>query len=286
MILVIGNTMQDVQVLLNRTTTVNTEVINGITINKVRINTLQNQNTYNGCFTDTNQGMFLVAYGGTGKVNVARTIQYILDNYEITYIIGTGNTASLVATTAMIGNVAISTGALQYDVDYTGFNTPIHVLPGYTISTYPANQTLINNATTATITTGLTGVNGLFASADQITASTTEAQDLNTTYGIAFLDDNSGTIGQMAYINNIPYVIVKGISNYADDNALTDYNANYITADTNANNVVYQMLLTLIQINPQPTNTVYLNPCCNNCNRCSWLWNICSCNRCNNNFWF
>lgn len=70
----------------------------------------------------------------------------------------------------------------------------------------------------------------------------------------------------MAYEYNIPFVSVKGISNYATDTALADYNANKETANNLANRVVLNMLESLNEennelCNTMNTKTTYACPC-------------------------
>ena len=269
MIVILSEDIMGVSTLLNRATILENENINGINIYKVKLeNTLP----------------FMIVISGYGKVNTARAIQLVDTKYCIDKLIVTGNTASLNATQAPLGTVGISTSALQYDVDFTALGVDAFALPNQEVNEYPADATLITGAQTAAIVSGEAVVTGLYATADQFLASTTEATTIGTETEALFVDTNAADAGQMAYFNEIPYVVVKGVSNYAGDDAVTEYNANVNEANANANEVVYRMLIALIgvQENVQP------NRCQNDCNKQTVTWN----KFCNtyientNRFWF
>lgn len=253
MIVVLSEDMMGVSTLLNRAIILENENINGLNIYKVRLdNTLP----------------FIILISGYGKVNTARAIQYVDTKYCIDKLIVTGNTGSLDGTTAAIGTVAISTSGLQYDVDFTALGLDNYVLPNQQTNTYPADTTLLTNAQTAGIIAQETVVTGLFATADQFLATTTEASALQTATGATFVDSNAADAGQIAYFNEIPYVVVKGVSNLAGDSAVSEYNTNLVEANANANEVVYQLLIALIGYNQKNEE--------NRCNQQTISWTNCN----------
>ena len=270
MIVILSEDIMGVSTLLNRATILENENINGINIYKVKLeNTLP----------------FIIVVSGYGKVNTARAIQLVDTKYCIDKLIVTGNTASLNATQAPLGIVGISTSALQYDVDFTALGIDDFALPNQDVNEYPADTGLITKAQTAAVVAGETVLTGLFATADQFLASTTEATTIGTETNAIFADINAADAGQVAYFNEIPYIVVKGVSNYGGDDAVTEYNANVYEANANANEVVYQMLVALIGI-PEETEQ---NRCQNQClNRQTVTWNRCmhTCQENFNRFWF
>ena len=270
MIVVLSEDILGVSTLLNRTTIIENETVNGFNIYKVRFeNTLP----------------FIILVSGYGKVNIARAIQYVDTKYCIDKLIVTGNTGSLNETTAPIGTVGISTSALQYDIDFTALGAEPFSLLNQEVYTYDADENLITKARGAAIVGDETVNTGLFATADRFLANTQEATTLQADNNALFVDTSTADVGQVAYFNQIPYVAIKGVSNYAGDDAVAQYNANINEANQNANNIVYQLLVNLIGINDE----VNVNRCQNrNCNNPQTItWNGCynpqtPCNR----FWF
>lgn len=270
MIVVLSEDILGVSTLLNRTTILENETVNGFNIYKVKYaNTLP----------------FIILVSGYGKVNIARALQYVDTKYCIDKLIVTGNTGSLNATTAPIGSVGISTAGLQYDVDFTPLGAEPYTLLNQEVNTYDADGNLITKAREAAIVVDETVNTGLFATADQFLANTTEATAIQTGTTALFVDTSTADAAQVAYFNQIPYVAIKGVSNYAGDDAVAEYNANVNEANQNANNVVYQLLMNLIGINEEINVTRCQNRTCNNQQTIAWNGCCNSQNLCNR-FWF
>ena len=269
MIVVLSEDILGVSALLNRVTIMENETVNGFNIYKVKYeNTLP----------------FIILVTGYGKVNIARAIQYTDTKYCIDKLIITGNTGSLDETVAPIGTVGISTSALQYDVDFIALGAEPYALLIQEVNTYNADENLITKSRGAAIVADETVNTGLFATADQFLANTAEATTIQTDTTALFIDTSTGSAAQIAYFNQIPYVAIKGVSNYAGDDAVAQYNANINEANQNANNVVYQLLINLIGITeeeniPRCQNRFFNNPqtiAWNNCNNqqppCNRFW--------------
>ena len=269
MIVVLSEDILGVSTLLNRVTIIENETVNGFNIYKVKYeNTLP----------------FIILVSGYGKVNIARAIQYVDTKYCIDKLVITGNTGSLDETTAPIGTVGISTAGLQYDVDFVALGAEPYALLNQDVNTYDADDNLITKARGAAIVADETVNTGLFATADQFLANTAEATALQTDTTALFVDTSTASAAQIAYFNQIPYVAVKGVSNYAGDDAVAQYNANVNEANQNANNVVYQLLINLIGINQEENVTRCQNRAYNNPQTVVWngCYNPTPCNR----FWF
>lgn len=256
MIVVLSEDIMGVSALLSRGEILENESVNGINIYKVRFeNTLP----------------FIVVISGYGKVNTARAIQYVDTKYCIDKLIVTGNAGSLDATTAPLGTVGIATNAFQYDVDFTALGVDQYEFPNQTVYQYAANQDLITKAQTAALVAAETATTGIYATADGFLADDTEATALRTDTNALFVDSNTADAGQVAYFNEIPYVAIKGISNYGGATAVTEYNANVNEANANANEVVYQLLIAMLGIRNETTQ-----PRCQT-NSCQTItWNGCS----------
>lgn len=185
---------------------------------------------------------YLIATTGYGKVNIGTTLGQLLSKYDIDKIIGVGNCASLCQDYAKLGSIAISICSLQYDVDFQALGCPPTILPNFNIGTYPCNKNLVKLARQSCAKCGYHSAAGLFISADKFISNTNAANHLKDTFNGNFLDVECGNIGQIACMYNIPYVCVKGISNYANNSASTCYDENESQANAKACNVVNCML--------------------------------------------
>lgn len=207
---------------------------------------------------------------GAGKVNVASGLMYALVKLCIKRVIVVGNAASLNEEEYPIGSVAIASGSLEWDVNYINLGYPENVVPGNTVSLYPVDSTLFKEALEASNGLGYQTNSGVFASGDTFVASAAQADQIETATNSDFLDVETGVVGQIAYEYNIPYISIKGISNYATETAQADYNTNRETANNLANRVVLNMIESLNEENNLLCNTmntqrninqVYACPC-------------------------
>ena len=252
MIGILAYSYSDVTTIMENATIVNVKEVGNVTYYKVSIN----------------NNFYYVILVGAGKVNVASGLMYALVKLCVKKIIVVGNAASLDETTYPLISVAIATSSLEWDVDYTSLGYDEFTVPGNNVSEYPVDSILLKEAIETANGLGYVVNTGLFASGDTFVATTTEADQIETDTDANFLDVETGVVGQIAYQYNIPYISIKGISNFANETAVTDYNTNRVTANNLANRVVLNMLNELTDVtnelcnNTTETNgTVYACPC-------------------------
>ena len=274
MIGIFGQTREEVATLLDTVEVVNRKTIGNMVIYNV---------TYNG-------NNFYIIVTGVGKANAAFALGYAFTKLCIKRVIVVGNAASLIATEAGIGSVAIATSSVEWDVNFINLGFPENTIPGNSVSEYPTDAILQRAALEASTGLGYETNTGLFASGDTFVSDATQATQINTATGATFLDIDTAPIGQISYQMNIPYICVKGISNTATETAITEYNANRVAANNLANRVVLEMLDTLfeqeeavediccngnISGSNNTTRTVIACPCNNRCyqnNFWNWFW--------------
>lgn len=271
MIGIFGQTREEVATLLD-----NVEVVNRKNIGNLVIYTV----TYN-------ENSFYIIVTGYGKANAAFGLGYALTKLCVKKVIVVGNAATLVATEAMIGSVAVATSSIEWDVNFINLGYPANTIPGNSVSQYPTDAILQRAALEASTGLGYTTNSGLFASGDTFVADTAQATQINTATGALFLDIDTAPIGQISYQMNIPYISVKGISNSATETALTEYNTNRVAANNLSNRVVLEMLDTLFEQEEDNetlccsqnmngsngiVNTVIACPCNNRYNQ-NYYWN-------------
>ena len=252
MIGILAYSYSDVATIMENATILNQKKIGDVTYYLVNINGNQ----------------VYVILVGAGKVNVASGLMYALVKLCIKKVIVVGNAASLNNTEYPIGSVMIANGGIEWDVDYTALGALENTVPGNTINIYPVDSTLFKEAVDASNGLGYTTYTGLVASGDTFVATTTQADQIETDTGASFLDVETAVVGQVAYEYNIPFVSVKGISNYANDTAVTDYNLNKETANNLANRVVLNMLESLNEENNELCNTLNTKSCTNQVYAC------------------
>ena len=160
---------------------------------------------------------------GVGKVNAAICAQILCSCYSVTHIVNTGIAGSLCADLD-IGDMVVSQDAMYHDIDCNTVGYPTGKVPGMDVIAFPADEMMIKYAFTAaeSVNPGHTKI-GRVASGDQFVSSKVlKEKIIAITQGLCTEMEGAG-IAQTAYRNTIPFVILRAISDKADDSAEMDY---------------------------------------------------------------
>lgn len=185
---------------------------------------------------------------GETKAEVARNFSVLASCFSPSAIVGVGNAASLQSNKACIDDVMISTDAIQYDVDCSLLGYSIGEIPKFGKSVFYSDDSLVSKAVCTCQKNKYDYSLGRVISADRFNSDTSEANKLRAEFSADFLDMESAVITELAYMYGLPAVIVKGISNYGNDDAVRNYNTNRKKANSISLQAVFAMLQT---INPQ-----------------------------------
>ena len=165
----------------------------------------------------------VVVQCGVGKVNAAICAQILCSCFGITHLVNTGIAGSLCADLD-IGDLVVSTDAMYHDFDCVHFGYPYGKVPGMDVTSFPADEAMIGYAFDAAeaVNPGHTK-KGRVASGDQFVAvKELKEKIIANTQGLC--TEMEGTsIAQTAYRNGLPFVILRAISDKADDSAEMDY---------------------------------------------------------------
>ena len=165
----------------------------------------------------------VVVQCGVGKVNAAICAQILCDCFGVTHLVNTGIAGSLCADLD-IGDLVVSTDAMYHDFDCVNFGYPYGKVPGMDVISFPADETMIGYAFAAAeaVNPGHTK-KGRIASGDQFVAvKELKNRIIANTQGLC-TEMEGASIAQTAYRNGLPFVILRAISDKADDSAEMDY---------------------------------------------------------------
>ena len=165
----------------------------------------------------------VVVQCGIGKVNAALCVQILCDCFGVTHVVNTGIAGSL-CNDLDIGDLVVSRDAIYHDFDLHFWGRPIGQVPGFDVTAFPADEKMIALAFDAaeSVNSGHTKI-GRVASGDQFICSREQKEKIIAdTQGVCA--EMEGTaIAQAAYRNGVPFVILRAISDKADDSAEMDY---------------------------------------------------------------
>ena len=165
----------------------------------------------------------VVVQCGVGKVNAAMCAQILCSVFGVTHLVNTGIAGSLCAELD-IGDLVVSKDAMHHDFDCNYFGYPIGKIPGMDVIAFPADEAMINCACIAAeaVHPGHSKV-GRVASGDQFVASKELKEKIISITGALCTEMEGAAIAHTAYRNQVPFVIIRAISDKADDSAEMDY---------------------------------------------------------------
>lgn len=166
----------------------------------------------------------VVVRSGIGKVNAGICTQILIDKYGVDKIINTGIAGSLNAAID-IGDIVISTDAVQHDMDATIFGDPVGQVPRLDTLSFPADDELVELATEANekANPDINTFMGRIATGDQFISSKEKKEWIANTFDAICTEMEGAAIAQTAYLNKVSYVIIRAISDKADNSATMDY---------------------------------------------------------------
>lgn len=165
----------------------------------------------------------VLVQSGIGKVNAAICTQILCDCFDVTHVVNTGIAGSLLAELD-IGDLVISQDAIHHDFDLRFWGRPVGQVPGFDVTAFPADEKMVELAFTAAegVNPGHTRI-GRVASGDQFICSKEQKEKIIAdTQGIC-AEMEGASIAHTAYRNGVPFVIIRAISDKADDSAEMDY---------------------------------------------------------------
>ena len=175
-------------------------------------------------YTGKLQGLdAVVVQCGVGKVNAAICAQILCSCFGVTHLVNTGIAGSLSAELD-IGDLVVSRDAMYHDFDCVHFGYEMGRVPGMDVVAFPADAGMMDLAYAAAeaVNPGHTKV-GRVASGDLFVAEKAAKEAIIAKTGALCTEMEGAAIAQTAYRNGIPFVILRAISDKADDSAEMDY---------------------------------------------------------------
>ena len=168
----------------------------------------------------------VVVRSGIGKVNAGICAQILVDRFQADTLINTGIAGSLDAKID-IGDMVISTDALHHDMDATVFGDPVGQVPRMDTLAFPADETLVQKAVRANekANPDIHTFTGRIASGDQFISSKEVKERIVENFHPLCVEMEGAGIAHAAYLNKVSCVIIRAISDKADNSATMDYPA-------------------------------------------------------------
>lgn len=163
---------------------------------------------------------------GIGKVAAAMCAQTMILRYQTKAVVNVG-VAGGIGKDIHIGDIVVSDCAVQHDMDTSAIGDPVGMISGINVIKIPASKRLIELAAEKAkkIYTPQKVHIGTIATGDQFISSAEKLKNLASCFGARACEMEGGSIAQVCYINKTDFVILRAISDNADEKANTDYNS-------------------------------------------------------------
>lgn len=162
---------------------------------------------------------------GIGKVNSAVTTQVMIDTFSPTALINSGVGGAL-SDRLKVGDVVISTDAVEHDYDTTAFGDPKGLIcfKNEQRVDMPADKELCQKLLKACESLSDTTVlSGRIATGDQFISNTEKRIALGKEFNALACEMEGGAVGHTCYRNNVPFAILRCISDDLTNSTSMDY---------------------------------------------------------------
>lgn len=188
----------------------------------------------------------VIVRSGIGKVNAAVCTQILVDHFDVDYVINTGIAGSLKAEID-IADIVLSKDVLHHDVDACGFGYPVGQIPRMDVLSFEADARLIElgEAACKKVVPSIGVHVGRVVSGDQFISDKEVKDRIKKNFDGFCTEMEGAAIAQTAYLNKVPFLILRAISDKADDSATMDYPAFEAMAIKNSVEILKELVATI-----------------------------------------
>ncbi|MBE5957545.1 MAG: 5'-methylthioadenosine/adenosylhomocysteine nucleosidase [Lachnospiraceae bacterium] len=165
----------------------------------------------------------VVVQSGIGKVNATICTQALIDNFEVTAIINTG-VAGALRPEIEIGDIIISTDAIEHDMNVMPLGYERGIIPGMETSIFVADDDLIElTKKCVKETVDVNVFEGRVVSGDLFVSEQKIKDKLSEEFNGYCAEMEGAAIAHCACVNKVPFVVIRAISERVDSSADVDY---------------------------------------------------------------
>ncbi|WP_017755892.1 5'-methylthioadenosine/adenosylhomocysteine nucleosidase [Calidifontibacillus oryziterrae] len=166
----------------------------------------------------------VVCKSGVGKVNASICTQILIDRFQASKVLFTG-VAGAVDPTLNIGDIVISVDCMQHDMDATALGFKEGEIPFMDRFIFKADDALITLASKVSDeeVNNQAIIKGRILSGDQFVANREKVKQLFEKFEGSCTEMEGAAVAQVCSMNNVPFVIIRSISDKADGSANSNF---------------------------------------------------------------
>ena len=192
-------------------------------LNKMEIEKTENKASMKFVSGELWNKKLVVVRCGIGKVNAAVCTQIMIDDFGVDNVINVG-TAGGIGIEIYPGDVVIAENLVEHDMDTTAFGDKAGQVPRMNTFDFKCSTELIEIAKKAT--EGFTNHNcftGRIVTGDQFINSLEKIKWLYEEFGAIACEMEGASIAHVCYLNNVPFVVIRSISDNANNGSHIDF---------------------------------------------------------------
>lgn len=185
-----------------------------------------------------NNNNYILVQCGVGKVNATRTTQILTDNFSLQYIVNVGVAGGL-SSNLQIGDIVIGEKLVQHDFDITAFGHE----KGYITDTgkiFKSDKVLVEKFRKIKID-DIKIITGTIASGDIFVQDIKMKEKIRAKFNCDCVEMEGAAIGQVCFLNKVPFVVVRSISDIPNGNNYMEYQEFVKLAAKNCAKVIEQI---------------------------------------------
>ncbi|MGN2339643.1 5'-methylthioadenosine/adenosylhomocysteine nucleosidase [Clostridium cagae] len=179
---------------------------------------------------------------GIGKVNSAVCTQILISEYNVDKVVNVG-VAGGIGKDIYPGDIVVAENLVQHDMDTSAFGDKIGQIPRLDTFDFKCDKDMVAAAKkSCEEISELNSFTGRIVSGDQFVANLEKIQWLEKEFGAISCEMEGASIAQVCYLNSIPFVVIRSISDNANNGAHMDYEKFIPIAVKNSTNILKNML--------------------------------------------
>ncbi|HEY9203464.1 MAG TPA: 5'-methylthioadenosine/adenosylhomocysteine nucleosidase [Sulfurimonas sp.] len=159
----------------------------------------------------------VIAYSKIGKVFSTLTATTMIEHFGATKLLFSG-VAGAISPTLKVGDLIVATKLSQHDLDITAFGHPFGYVPEGAVFV-EADKDMIEMSKDVAASMGKKVQEGIIATGDQFVANEERKNWIGSTFGADALEMEGGSVAVVCSALNVPFFILRAISDAADMDA-------------------------------------------------------------------
>lgn len=187
---------------------------------------------------EINSKKYIAVRSGVGKVNAARTTQILTDKFNLDYIINVGSAGAL-NDNLNIGDIVVGKELIQHDFNVTAFGRERGYIPEAG-KVFKSDENLIKKCENIKMN-NIKITTGVIASGDIFCTEIKMKEKIRKRFNADCCEMEGAAIAQICYLNKIPFIVIRSISDIPDGKNKIDFDKYLEVASKNCAEFIKQL---------------------------------------------